>query len=242
MRRKVISSKSLLLITSLLGVLITLLLIIELTLPLEEKIKETPVHTTASPTTSKDVVGGLAMVSYVRTYTLKEAYDTADLVILGRIIYSEHYAWNIKRPYRGKTLTFERPYIYHRVKIIKVFKGNPISNVIIVAQFGGMTSRGLVIVPEDPPMEEDELVILFLCGPHERGDYVKYPGIEYCYMGVFGRFKVINDRVYSAMYFLPEEIGGIPCRKAAEDILKDLEGYKDVNGITIEKFLKLVKG
>ena len=61
-------------------------------------------------------------------------------------------------------------------------------------------------------------------------------------MGVFGRFKVINDRVYSAMYFLPEEIRGIPCRRAAEDILKDLEGYKDVNGITIEKFLKLVKG
>ena len=45
-------------------------------------------------------------------------------------------------------------------------------------------------------------------------------------MGIFGRFKVINDRVYSAMYFLPEEIGGIPCRKAAENLLKDLEGLK----------------
>jgi|GEM_PF-3302703 len=241
MRRKLISNKSLLLIASLLGVLITLLLIIELTLPLEEKIKETLIHTTAPPTTSKGMVG-VTTVSYVRAYTLKEAYDTADLVVLGRIIYSEHYVWKVKRPYRGKTLTFEEPYIYHRVKIIKVFKGNPISNIIIVAQFGGMTSRGLVLVPEDPPMEEEELVILFLCGPCERGDFVKYPGIEYCYMGVFGRFKVINDRVYSAMYFLPEEIGGIPCRKAAEDILKDLEGYKDVNGITIEKFLKLVKG
>jgi len=110
-----------------------------------------------------------------------------------------------------------------------------------VAQFGGLTSRGLVIVPEDPPMKEGELVILFLKGPREKGDFIKYPGIEYCYMSAFSRFKVIDGKVYSAMYFLPEEMQGVSCSRIAEKLLKDLEGYKDVSGITIEEFLKLVR-
>ena len=90
-------------------------------------------------------------------------------------------------------------------------------------------------------MEEGEFVILFLREPIEKGDFVKYPGIEYRHTGVFGRFKVVDGKVYSAMYSLPEEIGGIPCRSRAESILKQFEGYDKVNGITVEEFLKLVR-
>ncbi|HDI31499.1 MAG TPA: hypothetical protein ENF80_01650 [Thermofilum sp.] len=86
-------------------------------------------------------------------------------------------------------------------------------------------------------MEEGEFVILFLRRPIEKGDFVKYPGIEYRHMGVFGGFKVVDGKVYSAMYSLSEEIGGIPCRSRAE-----FEGYDKVNGITVEEFLKLARG
>jgi len=251
MRTRLLTNRSLSLIALFLSVLIVLLSTMRINtsihnttwLEVEQlpatRLGEILMHTTGS---SPPRGVALVMVSYTRMYSLREAYEAADLVILGKIIYTEHYTWNIKRPYMGKALTFEEPYSYHRVKVIEVFKGNPISDIIIVAQFGGLDSKGrLVIVPEDPPMEEGELVILFLKGPREKGDFVKYPGREYCHMSVFGRFKVIDGKVYSAMYFLPEEKNGISCRSIAERLLKGLEGYREVNGITIEEFLKLIR-
>jgi len=47
--------------------------------------------------------------------------------------------------------------------------------------------------------------------------------------------------VYSAMYFLPIKIDRFPSRMQAVLTLKGLEGYEEVNGITIEEFLNLVK-
>ncbi len=91
-----------------------------------------------------------------------------------------------------------------------------------------------------PSLKEEEVHILFSKGARYYGDYVKYPEKEYCYLGVFGRFKVINGKIYSAMYYLPEEINGIPCRRKAKMLLEGF-GYEIVNGITIEDFLKLLK-
>jgi len=246
MRASPPSNRSLPIVGLSLGILVILLFIIRIDIFLcyrgkqflRTKLEEESMDTSTTISSPKRIA--LVMMDYVRPYTLREAYESADLVILGRIIYTEYYVWSIKRPYKGKTLTFEKPYIYHRVKVIEVFKGNPASDIVIVAQFGGLTSRGLVIVPEDPPMKEGELVILFLKGPSEKGDFIKYPGIEYRYMSAFGRFKVINGKLYSAMYFLPEEMYGIPCRRIAENLLKDLAGYKEVNGITVDDFLKLI--
>jgi len=183
---------------------------------------------------------GVILYSYARVYTLKEAYWNADLVILGEIIWSENYVWKASSESLGD------PYLYHRVKVIRVFKGEPVSDVIIVQQEGGWMRvelsgkylEGWVIVPEDPPMRAGEQVILFLEGPHTWG---KYPNLQYSYMGVFGRFKVIDGKVYSAMYFLPIKIDRFPSRMQAVLTLKGLEGYEEVNGITIEEFLNLVK-
>jgi len=173
---------------------------------------------------------GVILYSYARAYTLKEAYWNADLVILGEIVWSEN----------------GYPCLYHRVKVIRVFKGEPVSDVIIVEQEGGWVRinrngeylEGWVIVPEDPPMRVGEQVILFLKGPHKWG---RYPNLQYSYMGVFGRFRVIDGKVYSAMYFLPDKIDRFKSRMWAVLILKGLEGYEEVNGITIEEFLNLVK-
>jgi len=108
-------------------------------------------------------------------------------------------------------------------------------------ELNGKYLEGWVIVPEDPPMRVGERVILFLKGPISEGDHLKYPNLQYRYMGVFGRFKVVDGKVYSAMYFLPIKIDRFPSRMQAVLTLKGLEGYEEVNGITIEEFLNLVK-
>ena len=236
------SSKKLSIVVLLLGILIILMTLLPNTVRRGEllmEFKETP----------KYKLMEVVFISYVRGYSLKEAYEEADLVILGEIVYVEHHVFSIERLCRGRILTLTRPYTYYRIRIIKIFKGEPISSIreeptsdiIIVGHMGGTVEGILLIVPEDPPMKEGEFVILFLRGPIEKGDYVKYPRIEYRHMGVFGRFKVVDGEIYSAMYSLPEEIGGIPCRSRAESILKQFEGYDKVNGITVKEFLKLVR-
>ena len=166
----------------------------------------------------------LILLSYARDYTLREAYELAELVVLGRIISSE---------------PIQRSYSHHWVRVVEVFKGRPMFDTIVVAQMGGWDLRGrLWLVPEDPPMEKGELVILFLT--KGKGYNIKYPEEEYIYPVAFGRFRVVHGKVYSAMYFVPEEIHRIPCRRRAELLLKG-RGYEKVNGITIEEFLKLLK-
>ena len=76
----------------------------------------------------------MAECSYARVYTLKEAYCNADLVILGEIIWSENYVWKTSSEPLGD------PCLYHRVEVIKVFKGEPVSDVICWA--GGWMDEG----------------------------------------------------------------------------------------------------
>ncbi|OYT30014.1 MAG: hypothetical protein B6U94_07260 [Thermofilum sp. ex4484_79] len=166
---------------------------------------------------------GVILYSYARVYTLKEAYWNADLVILGEIIWSENYVWKASSESLGDPYLVQQEGGWMKVEL------------------SGKYLEGWVIVPEDPPMRVGERVILFLKGPISEGDHLKYPNLQYRYMGVFGRFKVVDGKVYSAMYFLPIKIDRFPSRMRAVLTLKGLEGYEEVNGITIEEFLNLVK-
>ncbi len=183
---------------------------------------------------------GEIQVSYAVYYkSLKEAYRAADLVIIGKVTQVEYYL----KPTSTKTISTvigplvpSRPLTYSWIRVEKVIKGRLTNNTVLVRQDGGLGYHDTpIVLPEDPPLMKNESVILFLI----KGSSEKYQE-EYVYHGPFGRFEVIDEKVYSAIYGLPTSFMGreIQSRKEASIILSIAPDYKDINGVPLETFIE----
>lgn len=129
------------------------------------------------------------------------------------------------------------PFTISEVEVEVVIKGRVESEKILVRQLGGKWPlivrshaswfKPIVIqVKEDPLFKIGERVVLFL-------KPTNHPINEcYAYYFFFGRFRVINGKVYSALYYLSEDT----------PILGTLRGtdYEQINGISVEEFIKIL--
>ncbi|MEM1581351.1 MAG: hypothetical protein QXK89_02410 [Candidatus Bathyarchaeia archaeon] len=187
---------------------------------------------------------GIGEVSYAFYYeSFRDAYDKADLVVVGKVIRVEYYCKPIAKVVIQTAmgpLVPCFPWTLSSLEVETVIKGELTNKTIIVSQAGGISYGVFALLPEDPPLKIGERVLLFLIKSELP---VKYEE-EFGYHGPFGRFEVIDGKVYSLMYGLPEELEDtrVKCREAAENILTAFphSDYKDVNGIPLEDFIKIL--
>ncbi|MEM3028681.1 MAG: hypothetical protein QXW09_00950 [Thermoproteota archaeon] len=163
----------------------------------------------------------------------KDAYKEAELVVLGRVISVE--VVSTKHFLTWEVIT----YTLSRLKVELVIKGESPTGIITLSQTGGIEEEGIYcVVIEDPPLEVGEGVILFL-----NGNGGSPPDNLYCYPGMFGRFEVVDGKVYSMMHEAPGlkllEKYGLPKQKRIESasILAGMD-YVNVNGIPLEEFIE----
>jgi len=124
------------------------------------------------------------------------------------------------------------------IEVKAVIKGRVESERILVRQLGGrwpLVVRSYVSwfkltviqVREDPLFKIGERVTLFLKPTNDpiNGCYAHY--------FFFGGFRVINGKVYSALYYLSEDTPMLSTLRGA--------GYEQINGIPLEEFIKMLK-
>ncbi|RLE94440.1 MAG: hypothetical protein DRN04_03360 [Thermoprotei archaeon] len=177
--------------------------------------------------------------------SLKEAYKKCDIAIIGRVVRQWYYVQRnrdivVTVRYKGVPLgdvAPSTPFTISEVEVEVVIKGRVESEKILVRQLGGKWPlivrshaswfKPIVIqVKEDPLFKIGERVVLFL-------KPTNHPINEcYAYYFFFGRFRVINGKVYSALYYLSEDT----------PILGTLRGtdYEQINGISVEEFIKIL--
>lgn len=173
----------------------------------------------------------LGMGSYIRKFTsVKEAFNKADLVIVGRA----KDVFGFCKLYTNPQFSAYIVYTFFEVEILKVIKGTvKEGDIVIVRQLGGPSHGKIFMLAENPLFKKNEMVLLFLfnCGKIEFKQSKYYGKYEYygkSYKGkdyyvhyeMFGRFEVINSKVYS---------------------LTKIGDYAKVNGLTLEEFIKLLK-
>lgn len=194
----------------------------------------------------------IGSVSYAITYrSYRKAYEDADLVVLGRVV-SVNNDSKYRELRNGTWVTIEdsKPpgptaskhvFTFPVLEVERVIKGKLSSKTVTIIQ-GGVgidEEKGIAyIILEDPPLEVGERVILFL---HKSKDE-DYPS-TYSYPGPFGRFEIIDGKVYSMMYEAPElkllEKYGIPEQQRIEQAaILSITDYANVNGITLEAFIE----
>ena len=130
------------------------------------------------------------------------------------------------------------PFTISEIEVEVVIKGRVESEKILVRQLGGrwpLIVRSyaswfkpkMIQVREDPLFKIGERVVLFLKPTNHSINGC------YAYYFFFGRFRVINGKVYSALYYLSEDIL----------ILSTLRGtdYEQINGIPLKEFIKILK-
>ncbi|MEM3028686.1 MAG: hypothetical protein QXW09_00975 [Thermoproteota archaeon] len=194
----------------------------------------------------------IGSVSYAITYrSYRKAYEDADLVVLGKVVSVDNDS-KYRELRNGTWVTLEDSesagptvskhfFTFPVLEVEQVIKGELFSKTVTIIQ-GGVgidAEKGIVyIILEDPPLEAGERVILFL---HKSKDE-DYPS-TYSYLGPFGRFEVVDSKVYSMMYEAPGlkllEKYGIPEQQRIEQaaILTRTE-YAKVNGTPLEEFIE----
>jgi len=198
---------------------------------------------------------GTMFVSYAVHYrSFKEAYEKCDLAIVGKVLKQWHFNFIFEDKPANTSIGLvipSSPHTYSEVEVELIIKGEVKSRTILVRQDGGIWPiivrpksekfrPILVQCADDPLFEIGERVVLFLFlvgdrdevaqNRRERRVLAEYE-TEYVYHGVFGRFRVEEDSVYSACYYLPEGRTGM------------LEGtdYRRVNGVPLEVFIETLR-
>jgi|GEM_PF-6310411 len=170
-------------------------------------------------------------VSYAITYgSYRKAYEDADLVVLGRVTSVEYHFTSL-------------PYTISHLEAELVIKGELSGRTVSVSQLGvGVDEeKGIYyIIYEDPPLEVGERLLLLL---RENKDSPSRNW--YWYPGMFGRFEVVDDKVYSMMYELPRlkllEKYGLPEQERIEKAtMLTRTNYASVNGIPLEEFIEML--
>jgi len=191
--------------------------------------------------------GGDICISLPFAYkSFKEAYEKCDVAIIGRVVRQWYYTQRTKDivitvRHKGVPLgdvAPSSPYTISEIEVEVVIKERVESEKILVSQLGGKWPlivrsyapwfKPIVIqVREDPLFKIGERVVLFLKPTNDPINGC------YAYYFFFGRFRVINGKVYSALYYLSEDI----------PILSILRGtdYEQINGIPLEEFIKILK-
>jgi len=186
---------------------------------------------------------GVTSVSYAFVYkSFKEAYENADLVIVGTVTKVEYY---LKPDSEQEietslgTIIPSTPITFSWLKVDSLIKGDNVIETVLVMQFGGKGYLDIpVFIPEDPPLIVGEKVLLFLI---KNPFTIKYESEEHVYYGPFGRFEIIDNRVFSAMYGLPQNVLGrsVMSRDSAKNLLASTD-YSQINGVPLDIFIQLL--
>ncbi|RLE81595.1 MAG: hypothetical protein DRJ51_03525 [Thermoprotei archaeon] len=186
----------------------------------------------------------LVIVDYAKPVSLAEAYRQADLVVVGRVLGIERVSTFSKMP--AMCLT---------VEVELVIKGLVTTNRIAVWQTGSCIGRfGVFFLRlDDPPLMPGERVILFLREVEPESisgmEIVSVPLHEYeLFLGPFGRFEVIDGKVYSLMHVTEELLKSLSLNPKLIDAAKNhveswLKGseYERIKGVTLEEFIAMLK-
>ncbi len=178
--------------------------------------------------------------------SFKEAYEECDVAIIGRVVRQWYYTQRSKDvvvtvcregvPLGG--VAPSTPYTISEVEIEAVIKGRVEGERVLVRQLGGRWPlivrsyaswfRPTVIqVREDPLFKIGERVVLFLKPTNDPINGC------YAYYFFFGRFRVMNGKVYSALYYLSEDTPMLSILRGTD--------YEQINGIPLEEFIKMLK-
>jgi len=145
-------------------------------------------------------------VDWIGYSSLEELTDHSRLIILGQV------------NDLSSSIMDGTPLTEYTMKVEKFIKkpenefnlSNANETLIQVAMFGAETLDSKYESRINPLLSPSERVILFLNGPDERGNY-GFPGS-------WGRFHVIESRVYSIDVLYPDRFGGSSLSTRVEDV------------------------
>ncbi len=69
---------------------------------------------------------------------------------------------------------------------------------------------------------------------------MRYEADEYVYYGPFGRFEILDDRVFSVMHGLPENMLGKSTSKLCAKAILESTDYSLIDGVPIETFIQIL--
>ena len=172
------------------------------------------------------LVSGIFVFNYVITLTaethvswaykyenIKELSKDSDIIIKGYVISSENILDLLGK--LGTPMAFTD----YKIEVAQVIKGDIKEKEVIVRQTGGTYIGVKQEISDDPLMQKDTTMILFL----KEFDYNQY----YITGGPQGRYEVHNNKIYS--------IGEV------NDKAKSATDHLSMNGISLVDFIQKTK-